>query len=105
MSRVIALLAAVLLTSSVFAFERGNGEIHSWYAGTTYVGSVDTFGFVWRCSGGTCVLRGPYGTGLNMKVCRELSRQVGPLEYYYNDAGMTWSPSENASLLRACNGE
>lgn len=79
-------------------------EIHKWYAGTQYVGPVVTSGLVWQCSGGTCVLEGPYGTGLNMKICQELSQKVGGLEYYYNDAGMIWSQSENSALLRQCNG-
>ena len=44
------------------------------------------FGFSWKCSGGTCKLSGPYGTGLNMSVCQKLARKVGPLEYYYKMA-------------------
>jgi hypothetical protein len=79
-------------------------EVHTWYAGTTYTGTVTTSGLVWKCSGGTCVLKGPYGTGLNMDICRELSHKVGGLEYYYNDAGMTWSKSKNKDLLDQCNG-
>lgn len=78
-------------------------EYHTWYAGSSYTGQVSTFGLVWQCSGGTCQLSGPYGRGLNMKVCRELSRLVGPLEYYYNDAGMSWSKADNAALLKQCN--
>jgi hypothetical protein len=81
-------------------------EIHNWYAGTRYDGIVDMeykFGFSWDCSGGTCTLSGPYGTGLNMEVCQELSKKVGGLEYYYNDAGMKWTKTENTSLLDQCN--
>ncbi|MBE9609267.1 hypothetical protein [Chitinilyticum piscinae] len=98
------LLLSLLLAASLPAFA-GNPdtEVHTWYAGTTFSGTVNTFGLSWQCSGGTCQLTGPYGRGLNMKVCRELARQVGPLEYYYNDAGMTWSKSENAALLKQCN--
>lgn len=81
-------------------------DIHRWFAGTTYIGLVDMrekFGFMWTCSGGTCLLEGPYGAGLNMAVCQELTKNVGPLEYYYNDAGMKWSKTENPELLEQCN--
>lgn len=81
-------------------------KINTWYAGARYSGIVDMqdmFGFSWMCSGGTCTLSGPYGTGLNMSVCQELSRRVGGLEYYYNDAGMKWTKTENISLLEQCN--
>lgn len=81
-------------------------NIHTWYAGTKYRGTIDMkyeFGFIWDCSGGTCILEGPYGKGLNMSVCQALSRRVGELEYYYNDAGMSWTKTENSSLLDQCN--
>ncbi len=80
-------------------------NFNSWYAGTRFNGKVDMpeYGFVWNCSGGTCVLNGPFGKGLNMDVCQELSRRVGGLEYYYNDAGMKWTKTENAALLKQCN--
>ncbi len=81
-------------------------DIHNWYAGTTYHGTVNMeymFGFSWECSGGTCNLSGPYGTGLKMEICQELSKRVGGLEYYYNDAGMKWTKTENPSLLVQCN--
>ncbi|MDD5393021.1 MAG: hypothetical protein PHE17_08400 [Thiothrix sp.] len=95
---VLGLLFFFSLNAAAFA-----GETHTWYAGTTYTGSVETSGLVWECSGGTCVLTGPYGKGLNMAVCQELSAQVGGLDYYYNDAGMTWSEKENKALLDQCN--
>lgn len=95
------LLAAILsVPLSLFA----NSQINSWYAGTTYIGSVYTAGLTWNCSGGTCTLRGPYGDGLNMSVCQELSRKVGGLSYYYNDTGMVWSKTKNSALLDQCNG-
>ena len=94
-------LSLLLLVATQSA--TANDEFHTWYAGTEFVGKVTTFGLVWNCSGGTCTLSGPYGTGLNMKVCKELSRKIGRLQYYYNDAGMTWSQSENGSLLDQCN--
>ncbi len=89
---------------AAFYVSAAGQEIHKWYAGTQYVGTVVTSGLVWQCSGGTCVLEGPYGTGLNMQVCQELSQKVGGLEYYYNDAGMIWSKTENSALLKQCNG-
>lgn len=93
-----------LLFFAAFQANAADTEIHKWYAGTQYVGTVVTSGLVWQCSGGTCVLEGPYGKGLNMAVCQELSRKVGGLEYYYNDAGMIWSKIENSALLKQCNG-
>jgi len=80
--------------------------ITTWYAGARFNGVVDMsrkYGFKWTCSGGTCKLTGPYGTGLNMSVCQELASRVGPLEYYYNSAGMRWTKTENLALLTQCN--
>ncbi len=78
-------------------------EVHTWYAGTTYTGTVTTGRVTWQCGGGTCVLQGPYGRGLSMDVCQSLSRQVGGLDYYYNDAGMSWSKTKSPDLLAQCN--
>lgn len=99
------LLGTLLFSSVSFAMPitPAREAVHSWYAGTNYTGSVNTSGLLWQCSGGTCVLTGPYGTGLNMAVCQELASKVGYLDYYYNDAGMTWSSTENSSLLNQCN--
>ena len=96
-------LLAVVLTLPLALF--ANGQINTWYAGTTYIGTVETAGLVWNCSGGTCTLSGAYGDGLNMAVCQELSRKVGGLSYYYNDTGMVWSKTKNAPLLEQCNEE
>jgi len=102
MKKNYLLAVIVALPLSVFA----NGQIiNTWYAGTTYIGTVETAGLLWNCSGGTCTLKGPYGDGLNMAVCQELSHKVGGLSYYYNDTGMVWSKSKNAPLLEQCNGE
>jgi len=38
-----------------------------------------------------------------MDVCKSLARQVGGLEYYYNDAGMSWSKTKSPDLLAQCN--
>ena len=103
MYRYLCLFAG-LISISFNANAMPQAPIHTWYAGTTYQGKVVTQGLTWNCSGGTCILKGPYGTGLNMAVCQELSRKVGGLEYYYNDAGMTWSQSTNKALLDQCNG-
>lgn len=100
MKNKILLGLLVLFSASALA----DNEMNSWYAGTTYSGQVDTFGFKWNCSGGTCKLTGPYGTGLNMEVCKELSKKVGGLQYYYNDTGMVWNKAKNAELLQQCNG-
>lgn len=78
-------------------------EVHTWYAGTAYTGTVTTGRVTWECGGGTCVLTGPYGRGLSMQVCQELARKVGSLDYYYNDAGMTWNETKSPELLAQCN--
>jgi len=83
-----------------------NTNIHKWFAGSRFSGSVnmrEKFGFIWKCSGGTCILEGPYGVGLNMAVCQALAARVGQLEYYYNDAGMAWTKTANSELLEQCN--
>jgi hypothetical protein len=96
--RVFGVIFCLVISSVALA-----AEVHTWYAGTRYTGRVETSGFVWECSGGTCTLTGPYGSGLNMKVCQELSAKVGRLDYYYNDAGMIWNETENKALLDQCN--
>lgn len=95
----LAGLTLLLALSTTANAEQNN----TWYAGTTHQGVVLTLGLAWHCSGGACVLRGPYGNGLNMQVCKELSRKVGGLDYYYNDTGMVWSETENRALLAQCN--
>lgn len=80
-----------------------NDKTNTWYAGTQYTGTVNTGQLTWECSGGTCVLKGEQGNGLNMTVCQELSKKVGRLDYYYNDSGMTWSKTQNRTLLDQCN--
>lgn len=78
-------------------------QINTWYAGTQYRGAINTGELTWKCDGGSCILKGEYGDGLNMSVCQELSKKVGGLDYYYNDSGMTWSKTQNRSLLDQCN--
>lgn len=102
MYRYLLLSCSLLVIS--FGADAMAVQNHTWYAGTSYEGMVRTGDLTWRCGGGTCVLSGPYGTGLNMSVCQSLSRQVGGLDYYYNDVGMTWSQSKNPDLLAQCNG-
>ena len=98
MIKKFAVITSILLSSYA------NAEVdNTWYAGTTYVGNVTTQGLTWTCSGGTCILRGPYGAGLNMSICQELSQKVGGLSYYYNESGMTWSDKKNTALLKQCN--
>ena len=77
--------------------------INTWYAGTEYTGVIMIQGLRWVCSGGTCILKGPYGDGLNMNVCQKLSARVGGLRFYYNSAGMQWTELENKPLLSQCN--
>jgi hypothetical protein len=94
--------ATAMKVSDIFI----DSESHRWFAGTKHVGTVDIsekMGHIWKCSGGTCILEGPYGTGLNIAACKELVSRVGHLDYYYNDAGMTWSETENPSMLAQCN--
>ncbi|CAG1771822.1 hypothetical protein BAC3_02101 [uncultured bacterium] len=100
--RYLTFIGALFFISATQAMPMTE-PVHTWYAGTQYQGSVNTSGLLWKCSGGTCTLKGPYGTGLNMAVCQELASKVGHLDYYYNDAGMTWSNTENSSLLAQCN--
>ncbi len=99
MSRKILVAAVIAFSSMAHA-----GAMNTWYAGTNYTGTVKVQGLTWRCSGGSCVLRGPYGNGLNMDVCQELAYRVGGLSYYYNDSGMIWSATQNRALLDQCNG-
>ena len=100
MKKTALTVLALLVGFSVNAYA---AKMNTWYAGTKYNGTVNVQGLNWTCSGGTCVLRGPYGEGLNMAVCQELSQKVGGLSYYYNDAGMAWTETENKSLLAQCN--
>jgi hypothetical protein len=97
---------SLTINANGIADVKNDTEIHRWFAGANYIGNVDMspeYPFIWHCSGGTCNLEGPYGTGLNMRVCQLLSKKVGGLEYYYNDAGMRWTKAENAPLLKQCN--
>lgn len=99
-------LANKLLEEKTLVETTVDTDVHTWFAGTAYNGFVDMqrkFGFKWTCSGGTCLLKGPYGAGLSMAVCQELRKTVGLLDYYYNDAGMKWSETENPELLKQCN--
>lgn len=100
MLKIVLLLAAMLPVHAL-----ANNEINTWYAGTKYTGKVVTQGLTWHCSGGTCKLSGPYGTGLNLAICKELSQKVGGVSYYYNDTGMTWSAKKNPELLDECNSQ
>ena len=95
----------VILAAAVMCFSSFASAVptNTWYAGTAYEGRVNTQGLIWTCTGGTCTLSGPYGNGLNMSVCKELSRKVGGLSYYYNETGMTWSATKNSALLDQCN--
>ncbi|MDO8826964.1 hypothetical protein, partial [Methylophaga sp.] len=77
--------------------------INTWYAGTSYIGTVTTQGVTWHCSDGICKLSGEYGTGLNMAACKMLSSKVGGLSFYYDETGMTWSTTQNSALLEECN--
>jgi len=98
-------LAMIVLCSFLFSGcdNATNNKTNTWYAGTQYTGTVNTGQLAWECSGGTCVLKGKHGDGLNMTVCQELSKKVGGLDYYYNDSGMTWSKTQNHALLDQCN--
>lgn len=98
-----ALLCWSLVVISFSATAMPVNEVHTWYAGTAYTGTITTGRVTWECGGGTCVLSGPYGRGLSMDVCQALSRQVGGLDYYYNDAGMSWSQTKSPDLLAQCN--
>lgn len=78
-------------------------QTNTWYAGTEFQGDINVLGLDWKCSGGTCILTGLYGQGLNMVVCQALSKQVGGLEYYYNESGMAWTKNKHSALLDQCN--
>jgi hypothetical protein len=78
-------------------------QTNTWYAGTEFEGAVNVLGLDWQCSGGTCILSGLYGQGLNMVVCQALSQKVGGLQYYYNESGMAWTKNKHSALLDQCN--
>jgi hypothetical protein len=75
----------------------------SWHAGTSYVGKIDAGGFTWDCKNGECKMSGPYGSGLNMDVCKKLSLAVGGVNYYRNSNGEAWTDDQNSTQLKTCN--
>ncbi|MCF6189872.1 MAG: hypothetical protein L3J51_05310 [Cocleimonas sp.] len=79
-------------------------KVTTWYAGTKYIGEVKIFGHAWNCNNGKCILKGSYGNGLSMGVCKALAKKVGVLGYYSNSAGKKWSKTENSLKLEKCNG-
>ena len=99
MRKKLLFLALVLFCANVMAEEQTN----TWYAGTEFQGEINVFGLDWQCSGGTCILSGLYGQGLNMVVCQALSQKVGGLQYYYNESGMAWTKNKHSALLDQCN--
>lgn len=93
-----SLILALLMTFTTTVYSE---TITTWYAGTSFQGSVETSGFKWSSRDDICILSGPYGDGLSMEICQELSAKVGGLTYYYNDAGK----GTNKHLLDECNEE
>ncbi|MEM8593664.1 MAG: hypothetical protein AAGF06_02450 [Pseudomonadota bacterium] len=82
------------------------GAWNTWRAGLKhrgFIGLVRTGMLVWKCRLGVCIVRGPYGSDLNMSVCQQLSAKVGGLAYYSNTAGKMWSQQHNQYALNQCN--
>ena len=102
------LLKFLFVTASLALAGGAFAATHTWTAGSDYEGEVNVaigggVPVVWYCSGGKCVLNGPWGSGLNMQACQNLARRVGTLSYYRNDTGKEWSAKKQPNKLAQCN--
>ena len=94
------LLSLLFLCSPVMAAQT------TWYAGSTYKGTVTVPiengpNVVWKCNGKVCIMSGPWGNDLSLDSCQSLVLRIGKISYYKNSAGATWQAS--SSQLAQCN--
>ena len=94
------LLSLLFLCSPVMAAQT------TWYAGSTYKGTVTVPiengpNVVWKCNGKVCSMSGPWGNDLSLDSCQNLVLRIGKISYYKNSVGASWTA--HSSQLVQCN--
>ena len=94
------LLSLLFLCSPVMAAQT------TWYAGSTYKGTVTVAiengpNVVWKCNGKVCSMSGPWGNDLSLDSCQNLVLRIGKISYYKNSVGASWTA--HSSQLAQCN--
>ena len=94
------LLSLLFLCSPVMAAQT------TWYAGSTYKGTVTVPiengpNVVWKCNGKVCSMSGPWGNDLSLDSCQNLVLRIGKISYYKNSVGASWTA--HSSQLAQCN--
>ena len=94
------LLSLLFLCSPVMAAQT------TWYAGSTYKGTVTVPiengpNVVWKCNGKVCSMSGPWGNDLSLDSCQNLVLRIGKISYYKNSVGASWTA--HSSKLAQCN--
>ena len=94
------LLSLLFLCSPVMAAQT------TWYAGSTYKGTVTVPiengpNVVWKCNGKVCSMSGPWGNDLSLDSCQNLVLRIGKISYYKNSVGASWTA--HSSQLSQCN--
>ena len=94
------LLSLLFLCSPVMAAQT------TWYAGSTYKGTVTVPiengpNVVWKCNGKVCSMSGPWGNDLSLDSCQNLVLRIGKISYYKNSVGASWTA--HSPQLAQCN--
>ena len=94
------LLSLLFLCSPVMAAQT------TWYAGSTYKGTVTVPiengpNVVWKYNGKVCSMSGPWGNDLSLDSCQNLVLRIGKISYYKNSVGASWTA--HSSQLAQCN--
>ena len=94
------LLCLIFLSSPVMAAQT------TWYAGSSYKGSVTVPiengpNVVWKCNGRVCSMSGPWGNALSLDSCQSLVLRIGKISFYKNSAGAIWKTG--SAELAQCN--
>ena len=94
------LLSLLFLCSPVMAAQT------TWYAGSTYKGTVTVPiengpNVVWKCNGKVRSMSGPWGNDLSLDSCQNLVLRIGKISYYKNSVGASWTA--HSSQLAQCN--
>ncbi|RSE37574.1 hypothetical protein [Acinetobacter junii] len=94
------LLSLLFLCSPVMAAQT------TWYAGSTYKGTVTVPiengpNVGWKCNGKVCSMSGPWGNDLSLDSCQNLVLRIGKISYYKNSVGASWTA--HSSQLAQCN--